>query len=368
MDGKIDFSKPRIGERELGMDFRDDRERITFEDRELLPAPRKRGRLSLKARIIVWCVCLTVVAVICVAGGGLASATDKQSGGGKGEFQPPTPPVESSLADGSSEREDAASDGAEESHETESSEKIESGEEEDFVAVDLSFSDKGDGYFYNYSKRVPDVESLLDMGFNGGKGYYSEKPVVLILHTYIREGYYDLNPDSPADALSKSVISVGERIAYDLSCNGVSAIHCTVIHGEGGNGAYSDAAETIRYMREIYPSIEYVIDLRRMDERDEEGRAMRTRSALGTAQIRLTVSSNGEREQENLSLALALRRGLNIGGKALCMPVVYTDAVLNSGIAPYYLRVDVGSSGNLTSEALAAGEYFAEIFADLLKN
>lgn len=290
-------------------------------------------------------------------------------GNGAGEFHPISPPEESGSDDDTVEAETVGdeSDSADESDDTEESSDIDSDLGEEVVTVDLSFSERGDGYLYNYSRYDPDAEGLLDMGFGGGKSYYSEKPVVLILHTYIREGYFDLDPDAPTDALNKSVVSVGERVSYDLSCNGVPTIHCTVIHGEDGNGAYSDAADTIRYMLEIYPSIEYVIDLRRMDEVDEEGRALRTESALGTAQIRLTVSSKGNYDQETLSLALALRRELNLGEKALCMPVVYTDATLNAGLTPYYIRVDVGSSGNVTNEALEAGKYFADALSDILK-
>lgn len=352
------------------MDFTDNQECIVFKDSELLPAPRRRGRLSIKLRVIIWCVCLAIAAaLIFAAGGGLTGALDVPDVGGGGGYQPVPSPEESSSDHNTVETEmsDVESDYTDESHETEVPGDIDSDGEEDFITVDLSFSEKGDGYLYNYSKYDPDVESLLDMGFDGGKSYYSEKPVILILHTYIREAYLDLDPNTPADALNKSVISVGERIAYDLNSSGVPAIHCTVIHGEGTNGAYSDAAETIRYMLKIYPSIEYVIDLRRMDDIDEEGRVLRTQSSLNTAQIRLTVSSKGSGEQDNLSLALALRRELNLGGKALCMPIVYTDAVLNAGLTPYYVRVDVGSSGNVIKEALDAGKFFADAFADILK-
>ena len=358
------------------MDFTDKPERIVFEDYELLAAPKRHGRLSIRVRVIIWCACLAVALVIVlVTGGGLAGMVDKfgSGGNGGGEIQPAPPREESSRYDDISESETADDEG-EKSDESDGENEVSDERNDDendfggeFVNVDLSFSEKGNGYLYNYSTRNPDVESLLDMGFGGGKSYYSEKPVVLILHTYIREGYFDLDPDTPTDAINKSVISVGERITYDLNCSGVPTIHCTVIHGEGKNGAYYDAAATIRYMLEIYPSIEYVIDLRRIDDRDEEGRALRTQSSLNTAQIRLTVSSNGALDKETLSLALALRRELNLGGKALCMPVVYTDAALNSGLVPYYIRVDVGSSGNLTNEALEAGKYFADALSVLLK-
>ena len=359
------------------MEFDDKRECIVFDDDELLPALPDVGwrKSAAKATILCACIVATVVAV-CSIGVWMVGTDDMPSEGGSGDggYQPPTYTEESSLEDDTHENASGDSEGVEkdESRGEESDEppKGEDSDEEtsvDVAVADLSFSEKGDGYIYNYSGSMPDVDGLLDMGFRGGQSYYSERPAVLILHTYIREGYYDLDPDTPAHMLSKSVITVGERIAYELNRRGVPTVHSTVIHGEGADGAYTDAAETIRHMLEIYPTIEYVIDLRRLDDRDGDGRLISTVSASGTAQIKMTVSSNGTYSQDTLALSLAMRRMLNKDGKAICMPVVYTDVALNVGIVPYYIRVDVGSSGNLTSEALEAGKYFAEAFADVLK-
>ena len=235
------------------------------------------------------------------------------------------------------------------------------------VSSDLSLAERGAGYIVNYSKHQPDTEGLLEMGFHGGRYSYTEQPVVLILHTHTEEGYYDFNENDPSHILTKSVVAVGERVAYELNRRGIPTVHCTVIHENGGDGAYASAAETIRDMLKIYPSIEYVIDLHRLEVVDANGKILRTESALGTAQIRLTVSSQGVLERETLALALSLRRKLNAGEKRLCMPVVFTDSKLNSEMAYYYLKVDVGSWGNEASEALATGEIFAATLAETLK-
>ena len=363
-------------ERERYMEFDDKKECIVFEDVELFPALPYKKRTGAVAKTVILCACLlAVVIAVCAIGGWMVRNNTLETGGsGEGGYQAPLQTEGSSVEDDVFENASGSdeSEGENGSNAEEISSSV--GQEDTFedirtepLGVDLSFSEKGDGYFYNYAGHEPDVEGLLDMGFRGGKSYYSEQPVVLILHTYIREGYYDLDPDIPTHAISKSVISVGERIAYELNQRGIPTVHSTVIHGEGSNGAYADAAETIRSMLEIYPTIKYVIDLRRLDERDGEGRALSTVSALGTAQIRLTVSSRGASSQDALALSLELRRRMNKDGQALCMPVVYTDVVLNAGIVPYYIRVDVGASGNVTSEALDAGEYFAEAFANILK-
>ena len=357
------------------MEFTGDHECIVFEDNELLPALPSRGRLGVAARIMILCACLIgAAAVFFVAFGGLERLGDSLGfgGSGNGGHAPPSHGWESESGvyesggkEENTETEDDVEDDVD--YESSSGADTECDPSERVTEVDLSFSKEGDGYFLNYSKYVPDVEGLLEMGFGGGRSYYSEQPVVLILHTYVGEGYYDLDPNVPSHTISKSVVAVGDSVAYELNRRGVPTVHSTVIHGEDGKGAYDDAAETIRHMLEIYPTIEYVIDLRRMDERGDDGSILRTCSALDTAQIRLTVSSKGAGDLDTLSLALAMRRELNRGGSLLCMPVVYTDTPLNAGITPYYVRVDVGSSGNVTGEALAAGEYFAEALADILK-
>lgn len=233
------------------------------------------------------------------------------------------------------------------------------------TATDLSFAELGDGYLINYSKLNPDADGILEMGFLGGRYAYSEAPLVLILHTHTSEGYWDMG-EEPMHILTRSVVAVGERVSYELNRSGVPTVHCTVIHDGEGN-AYENAAETIDTMLKIYPSIEYVIDLHRAEEVDGTGGVLKSVAADGSAQIRLTVSSEGVLTKDTLALALCLRRELNLGDRRLCMPVVFTDSEYNSGMSAYYLKVEVGCFGNDADEAIAAGESFAKALADILK-
>jgi stage II sporulation protein P len=139
-----------------------------------------------------------------------------------------------------------------------------------------------------------------------------------------------------------------------------------VIH-DGKGDPYENAAETIRAMLDIFPTVEYIIDLHRLSEYDDLGRAVRTESALGSAQVRLTVSSEGILTRDSLALAMLLRSKLNRGDRRLCLPVVFTDSEYNSTATPYYLKLDVGAVGNSTQEAIAGGELFAEALIELLK-
>ena len=155
-------------------------------------------------------------------------------------------------------------------------------------------------------------------------------------------------------------------MAYELNKRGVPTVHCTVIHDSDGK-VYENAKNTVEAMLKIYPSIEYVIDLNRLDVADEKGRVVRTLSALETAQIRVTVSSDGILVRDTLALALSLRRDMNGDGKNLCMPVVFTDSSYCAELSLYYLKVDVGSYGNSAEEAVSAGALLAETLAGILK-
>lgn len=235
------------------------------------------------------------------------------------------------------------------------------------VETDVSFAERGDAYIINYSRLSPDAEGILEMGFSGSRYAYTEEPVVLILHTHTSEGYADMDVSQPLHVLTRSVVAAGELLAQGLTARGIPTVHCSVIHDGGDGNPYVAAAETIMTMLEIYPSIEYVIDLHRLDEVSEEGRRLKTLSAKGTAQVRVTVSDGGGNVKDTLALAMSLRRELNRDGARVCMPTVLTDSEYNAGLVPYYLKLDLGASGNSSSEAMAAAELVTDAIAEVLK-
>ena len=234
------------------------------------------------------------------------------------------------------------------------------------ATVDMSYAERGDAFIINYTDVEIDSKGILEMGFLGGRYAYSESPVVLILHTHTSELYSDADGDDPLRMLTHSVVTVGERLAQELTGRGVPAVHCAVIHDNGEN-AYASAADTIETMLRIYPSIEYVIDLHRAEETDGYGNPIKSLSSAGTAQIRFTVSRDGVLTRDTLALALSLRRELNLGGERICMPVVFTDSEYNATLAAYYLKIDVGTGENNIEEAMAAGLKLAEALAELMK-
>lgn len=236
----------------------------------------------------------------------------------------------------------------------------------DVAELDLSEIERGEGYVVNYTDREIDVEGLLDRGFVGGEAVGSPAPLVLIIHTHTSESY--IGSEVGFRGL-ETVVSAGEAICTTVNRLGISAVHCTVIHDGSDRNAYLNARDTVEMMLEIYPSIKYVIDVHRLALYDE-GLPIKTTSGErdGSAQIRLTVGANGENGgwQETLALCLSLRKSLNRGGGRICMPVAVSQSLAGGEVGRYYMKVDIGASGNTVEEAIAAGKRLAIALAYVL--
>ena len=104
------------------------------------------------------------------------------------------------------------------------------------------------------------------------KIYPSDVPLVLIVHTHGTEAYSD--PAAPwydperevarSSDKNKNVVHIGRLMADILNENGISTIHCDVMHdAESYSGSYERSAETVKKYLSQYPSIKYIIDVHR---------------------------------------------------------------------------------------------------------
>jgi len=286
---------------------------------------------------------------------------------GKGPSESIIPPDTEETESGTDTFEDSGEELSENAEtESETVNESETNEENinEITAIDLSESDKGSLYFVNYTDKTPDIEGMLAQRFSGSRTYYTQEPVVMIVHSQTTQAYIDAADDQ--SAVLQGVVSVGEAVCYELNRRGIPAVHCTVIH-DGGGDAYTNTAETIKTMLEVYPSVKYVLDIQRMDIIDERGNMAKTTvSESGAAQLRLTVSAGDARWRDSLSLALHIKEELN-ASEGICMPVVLTDVEYNSGLSEYYLKIDAGAFGNEFKEAREAGSLFAAAFATVIK-
>ena len=249
-----------------------------------------------------------------------------------------------------------------------------------FTEKDISELERGREYIINKTDFSFDLERLLSSRFSGVGECRGESPSVLIIHTYTSEEYIDAKNKElfPGFKGIRGVVSVGERVSYELNVRGIKTVHCTVIHDSGETSPYLASAETIKTMLDIYPDIKFVIDLHRDEIFDDNGLPVKTSSGgIKTgfsedyaAQIGISVSlwGEGDLREDNMVLALKLRDNLNINSRRLCAPIILTANQYNSSLSRYYLRVSIGAVGNTTAEAIEAGEYFAEAFAKAVGN
>lgn len=282
------------------------------------------------------------------------------------ESEPVEEPSEVKSDESESERHEDEITESKTDLETDTEEKHEGTENAETVKikeVDLSQIEKGDKYIINYTSKTPDISGLIDRGFIDCEKTGEAAPLVMVIHTHTSETYL-----GGENSFFGGVASAGDVLVQRLNRLGLSALHCTVIHDGNDKNAYLNARDTIKTMLEIYPSIKYIIDLHRL-ELEADGEILKTVSGSpdGSAQIRLTASvGSGDRWQENLSLALALKSSLNRGGEHVCMPAVLSQSTYNSDLAEYYIMVDIGASGNSVNEARAAAKRLADALADVL--
>ena len=239
------------------------------------------------------------------------------------------------------------------------------------VSLDLSYLSKGEGYCLNETPYDPDVtrmlEGQLDLAIDPDQ---PQAPLVLIVHTHTVESYANdgiLYFNGSVDELTysndrnKNMIAVGKTLADHLNARGVPTLHATVMHTGNGmtlQGSYQRAEETIKAYLEQYPSISLVIDLHRDAVLTESGEYVRTAlpqdGSLAQVMAVVGTDANGTehaRWEENLALALQLRRMLNAEHAGIARPVYLRNSSYNQELAPYSLLLEIGTGANSLEQA-----------------
>lgn len=256
------------------------------------------------------------------------------------------------------------------------------------VSRDLSYLSRGEGYFLNETPYAPNVSELLarPLIFLSPSTTQSFAPLVLILHTHTVESYTDgtspyltspISSQTYSTNEEQNMLAVGRVLCERLNQNGIPALHCTVVHtGEGMSlqGSYERAKESITRYLEQYPSIQLVIDLHRDAVMTEDGSYVRTELPNGDgsmAQVMAVVGTdcNGTshaRWQDNLALALQLRRELNCANEGMGRPVYLRNSSFNQECAPYSLLLEIGTGANSLEQAKCTAEEIGDALKRLL--
>ena len=244
------------------------------------------------------------------------------------------------------------------------------------VSMDLSCLSRGEAYFLNETPYMPAVSVLLEKSLTLSCDADSSAPLVLIVHTHTVESYLDeglsyVEGDLAALTYSadaaENMLAVGKTLGEYLNRNGIPTLLCTVIHtGEGMSlqGSYGRAEESIRAYLQQYPSIQLVIDLHRDAVMTEDGEYVRSALPSGDeslAQVMAVVGTdcNGTehgRWEDNLALALQLRRAMNEEVDGIGRPIYLRSSSYNQELAPYSLLLEIGTGGNSLEQAKRTAE------------
>lgn len=254
------------------------------------------------------------------------------------------------------------------------------------IPMDLSLSQYGDTYINNSTGYDPDTVALINKSLGDGYEQLSVNsgPVVLIIHTHGTEAYSEDGAIScPSDEENyartsdtrKNVVAVGKALADELIKNGIPTAHCTVLHDSVQyKDSYARAEETIRKYMAEYPTIKLVIDIHRDSIVKSSGEIVRPVTEVNgkaAAQVMCVVGSDWAGDdcpswEDNLSLALKLRRELNSEYGNVCRPPFLKGNTYNQEIAPYSLLLEFGAEGNSLEEAVFSAQLVGEKLALLI--
>ena len=243
--------------------------------------------------------------------------------------------------------------------------------------MDMSLLSYGKNYIYNNTSLSPSITELSSAEI---KNYYKQNaPLVLVIHTHGTEGYmpdgatyYTDNVEiARTENTNENMIAIGKEFVRVLEENGVSTIHCTIMHDkESYRESYSRAAESIaKYLKE-YPSIKYIFDLHRdslMRSTGELISAVTSIDGESCAQIMPVIGSGFGGWEENMTFALKLRNKLNDEFVNLCRPVCLRESNYNQNMSAVSVLLEIGTSGNTLKEAKKAAAMTAQAIAELIK-
>lgn len=205
-------------------------------------------------------------------------------------------------------------------------------------------------------------------------------PQVLIVHTHGSESYtpdaafpYSPSENTRTTDTRYNVVRVGDELQKVLGDNGVQAVHIRdIFDSPTYSGSYDRSLAAIEEALSEYPTIQVVIDVHRDSILTDDGIAYKTSCTIdGTemAQLMFVVGTDEgglyhPNWQQNLNYVTGLQYRLNRSYPGLMRPVNLRTQRFNQHASAGSMLIEVGSSGNTMTEALAAIRLFGQTLAD----
>ncbi|MDR2605684.1 MAG: stage II sporulation protein P, partial [Oscillospiraceae bacterium] len=202
-------------------------------------------------------------------------------------------------------------------------------------------------------------------------------PVILILHTHGSEAYAGTDGYRTLDR-TLDVVRVGDALGTELQNRGYNVIHDRECYDYPAyNGSYNRSAEAAKAWIEKYPTIQIVFDIHRdsLELPDGTPKATYCEAPDGgrSAQV-MIIATNGDKGlshpnwQENMKFALRLQSAAEALHEGLMRPLVVSGQRYNEHLAPGYLLLEVGSTGNTIEEAVTGVRLFADSLEVVLRD
>lgn len=231
-------------------------------------------------------------------------------------------------------------------------------------------------YINNEAKKNVDLRELLDME-TSVKLKTDNSVQVLIYHThgsesYNNEGlpyYGDEFYDVHSDDMSENVVHIGQIITEKLRAKGIGVVHDTNMYDlDGYNDAYSRSCDGVQSLLELYPSIQFVLDIHRdtiVLDNGSKYRPVTDYKNKDAAQMMILVgtgkaSAPNDHWTENLSVAVKLQRAAGTVCENIMRPILLRNSGYNQHISSGAILVEMGTCGNSLKEAELAAEILSE--------
>lgn len=208
-------------------------------------------------------------------------------------------------------------------------------------------------------------------------------PHVLIVHTHGSESYlpqgrdtYTLTDVERTSDKKYNVIRVGDELEAALKAEGISVVHDRNIYDSPSyNGSYTRTLESIGAHLKKNPSIKVVIDVHRDAMTANDGTKYRTVAEVNGQRVAqmMFVMSTGESGlphpdwAENLKLAVKLQNAMASKYPDIMRPINLRKERFNMHATKGSMLVEVGTSANSLSEAIASVKLLGKELAGILK-
>lgn len=195
-------------------------------------------------------------------------------------------------------------------------------------------------------------------------------PLVIIYHTHSSESYMPFTESNYHRVEEEGTVrDVGNVLEEELKKKGINVIHDKTIHDRPSyNESYSRSLETIKTLKEKYPTALYIIDLHRdaAAASATEGKYIEI-DGKRVAKFSMVVGKSNENYVELYDFAK------KVSGKAAAMysgfggAIIEKDYNYNEFVSNKALLLEVGNNKNTIEEARECGRYFAEVLAAVIK-